>query len=148
MEQDRLQKKQHGIADLDVIHFTEAAVERLPGSLDSGTGLISLIEGCGDIDVSCLHLSPGAEMCDLSMTHDRTVLVLHGKLAAMAGPLQGDRVDLLPGMGLVLKSGERFEVLECPAGAVLLLIEAQWLDASRVDISTPRRVADPQDGSD
>jgi hypothetical protein len=115
-------------------------VERLPGSLDSGLGLVSLIEGCGDIDVSCLHLSPGAEMCDLSMTHDRTVLVLQGQLAVMAGPRSGVRVDLSPGMGLVLKYGERFELIECPHGAVLLLIEAQWLDAVSVGVSSQRRV--------
>jgi hypothetical protein len=70
-----------------------------------------------------------------------------GKLAAIAGPQSGVRVDLSPGMGLVIKSGERFEVIECPEGAVLLLVEAQWLDASSVSISTPRRVAGwPEEG--
>jgi hypothetical protein len=102
---------------------------------------VSLIEGTGDIDVSCLHLSPDAEMCDVSMTHDRTVLVLQGTVAAMAGPLSGSRVDLLPGMGLVLKCGERFEVIECPEGAVLLLVEAQWLDAVTFRVAPPPRVA-------
>ena len=133
--------EQQRTADLDVIHFTEGAAERLPGSPPGGAGLVSLIEGCGDIDVFCLHLSPDAELCDVSMTHDRTVLVLHGSLVAMAGPLSGARVDLAPGMGVVLKSGERFEVLECPEGAVLLLVEAQWLDASRVGMPAPGRVA-------
>ena len=76
-------------------------------------------------------------MCDLSMAHDRTVLLLQGHLTVMAGALSGDRMNLSPGMGLVLKCGERFEVIECPDGAVLLMIEAQWLDATGLGTSTP-----------
>jgi len=74
------------------------------------------------------------------MTHDRTVLVLQGKLSVMAGPGGGKRIDLEPGVGLVLKAGELFEVIECPDGAVLLLVEAQWLDAATVGVAMPRRV--------
>ena len=101
---------------------------------ENGTVFVSLLEGCGDIDVSCLHLSPGAQLCDLSMLHDRAVLVLQGNVVAMAGALRGNRVELSPGRGLVLKPGERFQVIECLEGAVLMLVEAQWLDASRVGL--------------
>jgi hypothetical protein len=134
-------REQQGATDLDVIYFTEDAAEPLRGVHESRTALVALIEGCGDIDVSCLHLSPGAQICDLSITHDRAVLVLQGALVALAGAPRGGCVDLSPGMGVVLKPGERFQVIECPGGAVLLLVEAQWLDASRVGAAPARRVA-------
>jgi hypothetical protein len=129
------------VTGLDVIVFTEGTAERLPHFQENRAALVALIEGCGDIDVSCLHLSPGAQLCDLSITHDRAVLVLQGELVAMAGAGRGGRVGLSPGMGVVLKPGERFQVTECPSGGVLLLVEAQWLDATRAGVSSSHRVS-------
>ncbi len=101
---------------MDVIHFTEGATDVLPGFRERGTGFVLLIEGYGDVEVSCLHLSAGAEVCDLWMTHDRTMLVLQGRVVARVGAYGGSQVDLLSGMGVVLKSVELFEVIECPEG--------------------------------
>jgi mannose-6-phosphate isomerase-like protein (cupin superfamily) len=123
---------------VQVIHFTEGATDQLWGSRGRGVRFVTLMEGNGDVHVTCLHLSPGAHISDLSATHDRAALVLHGKVVVHGGET-GARLDLRPGVGVVVPAGERFSI-DTAEKAIVLTMEAQWLDATLAGISTPARI--------
>ena len=123
---------------MNVIHFTEGATDQLWGSRGRGARFVSLVEGNGDVHVTCLHLSPGAHISDLSATHDRAALVLHGKVVVHGGET-GNRVVLSAGVGVVVSAGERFSI-DSAERAIVLTMEAQWLEATLAGISTPARI--------
>jgi hypothetical protein len=124
-----------------VVHFTEGATDQPREFRERGARFVSLVEGGGDIDVTCLHLSPGGKISDPPVTHDRAVLILHGKVIVWWGPRTSWRLDLSPGVGFIVKAHEPYAI-ECPNGAIVLTIEAQRLEATLAGISTPARIAD------
>jgi len=123
---------------VQVIHFTEDVTDQLWGSRGHGMRFVTLMEATGDVHVTCLHLSAGAHISDLPVTHDRAMLVLHGKVAVRGGE-SGVRLDLSPGVGVVVSAGESFSI-DSAEKAILLAMEAQWLDATLAGFSTPAQI--------
>ena len=123
---------------MQVIHFTEGATDQLWGSRGRGARFVTLVEATGDVHVTCLHLSPGAYISDLSVTHDRSVLVIHGKVILRGGEPE-HRLDLSAGVGVIIPAGQRFSI-DSTEKAIVMTLEAQWLDPSLAAISTPARI--------
>lgn len=123
---------------MQVIHFTEGATDQLWGSRGRGAGFVTLVEGTGDVHVTCLHLSPGSHISDLSVTHDRAALVVHGRVVIHGGEPE-HRLDLSAGVGVVVPAGQRFSI-DSAERAIVLTIEAQWLEPALAAISTPARI--------
>jgi len=121
---------------MQVIHFTHGATDPLENA--SRSALIDLANGRGDTRISCLHLAAGAEILEPPATHDCAVLLVHGRITLAAADT-GLRLELLAGVGVLVKTGERY-TLESEQGAILLVVEAQELKATRQGISTPQRI--------
>ena len=123
---------------MQVIHFTEDATDQFWGSLGRGARFVTLMEATGDVHVTCLHLSPGARISDLSVTHDRAALVVHGKVV-VHGDEPEHRLDLSAGAGVIVPAGQRFSI-DSAEKAILLTMEGQWLEPALAGISTPARI--------
>lgn len=119
---------------MQVIHFTEDATDQLWGSLGPGARIVTLLEATGDVHVTCLHLSPGSHISDLSVTHDRAALVVHGKVAIHGGKPE-HRLDLSAGVGVIVPAGQRFSI-DSAEKSIVLTMEAQWLESAFDEIST------------
>jgi mannose-6-phosphate isomerase-like protein (cupin superfamily) len=123
---------------VQVIHFTEGATDKLWGSLGRGARFVTLLEATGDVHVTCLHLSPGAHISDPSVTHDRAALVVYGKVAIHGGEPER-RVDLHAGEGVIIPAGQRFSI-DSAGKAIVLTVEAQWVEPALAGLSTPARI--------
>jgi hypothetical protein len=120
---------------VQVIHFTEGAADQLWGSLGCSARFITLMEATGDVLLTCLHLSPGAHLSDLSVTHDRAALVVHGKVVIHGGGEPEHRIDLSAGVGVIIPAGQRFSI-NCAEKAIVLIMEAEWLEPALAGMST------------
>jgi hypothetical protein len=134
---------------MDVIHFTERATDPLTGFDATGARFLALIDGEGNSHISCVHLDSGASIQAPSITHAAVLLCVHGRFA-VATEIPKARIDIYAGVGAVFDKGERY-IIESPAGAIVLIIEADRLTAHASGISTPERMAGarwPSDTSD
>ena len=123
---------------MQVIDFTEGATDQLWGSVGRGARFVTLLEATGDVHVTCLHLSPDARVSDLSVTHDRAVLVVHGKVAIRGGEPER-RVDLHAGEGAIIPAGQRFSI-DSAEKAIVFTMEAQWVEPALAGLSIPARI--------
>jgi hypothetical protein len=126
---------------MDILHFT-------PGSLDPDNarrhGTVAhmpLASGEGDFEVSCLYLSPGAQIAVAPANHTQLLLIVNG--SAEAAFPNGMRLNPLAGMGLLLQKGEGCQLVSA-AGAVILTIEADQMAADPCGGSHPERVMGQQ----
>jgi hypothetical protein len=126
---------------MDILHFT-------PGSLDPenvrrhGTvAHMPLASGQGELELSCLYLSPGGQIAVAPTDHTQLLLIVNGRAEA-AFP-NGMRLSPLAGMGLLLQAGDGCQ-LASRTGAVILTIEADQLAADPCGISHPERVMGQQ----
>ena len=123
-----------------IVHFTEAATDPLKGVSMYGARFVSLADGAGEDEtfVSCLHLEPGGWISDPPTDRDNTLLVVHGAVR-LTSSTHTPRVRLSCGMGLVMSAGTRY-TLDSEWGAILLVVEAERLEATESGISTPERI--------
>jgi hypothetical protein len=126
---------------MDVLHFT-------PGSLDPdnvrrrGTAAhLPLASGDGDLEVSCLYLSPGGQIAVAPAPHAQLLLIVNGR--AKATFRNGLLLNPSAGVGILLQEGEGCQ-LASATGAVVLTIEADHLAADPCGISSPDRVMGQQ----
>ncbi|MGH8255117.1 MAG: hypothetical protein ACRET0_02785 [Steroidobacteraceae bacterium] len=124
---------------MQVIHFTVGATDPLEDFRAHGVRFVPLAAGADDnaTAVSCLHLAPGAVMADWPCTHDSVLLLVHGDVTV---DLQHGLLEVTPGVGVLIASGEPCE-LRSVAGAIALLVEAPRLAATAAGLSTPTRIA-------
>ena len=122
-----------------VIHFTRNATDFLETFHAQGTCFVPLAAAEGEARVSCLHLSPGAEVREPPTIRDCALLVVHGSLIVRAEGCAYALIELSGGVGATLKAGERYR-LESPTGAIVFAIESQRLVPTRHGISTPGRI--------
>jgi redox-sensitive bicupin YhaK (pirin superfamily) len=123
---------------MQVIHFTEGTTDVLEGSGARRTLYVSLAQGSGDTHVTCLHLRAGASVSGPPANRDCVFLVVYGQVTVTTIEPQC-RLCLPPGVGIVIKSGERYS-LETDQGAIALAVESEWLKETREAISTPARI--------
>jgi hypothetical protein len=124
---------------LKIIHFTDGATDPLQAFRAQRAKFVPLADGAGDTHLSCLHLQPGATIEDPSTTHAAALLVVHGEFTFL-GREPTCRIHCLPGMGCLIGAGERY-ALESKDGAIILIVEAELLEASAQGISSPERIA-------
>jgi redox-sensitive bicupin YhaK (pirin superfamily) len=105
-----------------VIHFTEGATDPLQGFGAQRVRFVPLADGGGDTHVSCLYLDAGAQIRQPPSTHDCALLIVHGQVV-VGGEGRAPRLDLSPGVGLVMKAGEHY-MLESSRGGIVLLFES------------------------
>jgi len=124
-----------------IIHFT-------PGSLDpenvrrrDTVASMPLANGRGQLELSCLYLSPGGQIAVASARHAQLLSIVNGKVGATFP--NGMRLNPSAGMGLLLEEGEGCR-LASATGAVVLVLEADQLSADPCGISTPERVMGQQ----
>jgi hypothetical protein len=123
---------------MQAIHFTEGATDPLLAFGSERVQFVPLADGSGDTHGSCLYLDAGAQIAQPPSTHDCALLIVHGQMI-FAGERGVPRLDLSPGVGLVMKAGERY-TLESAKGGIVLLIESDSLTANERGISTPERI--------
>jgi hypothetical protein len=126
---------------MDILHFT-------PGSLDPDNvrrhGTIAhmpLASGQGELDLSCLYLSPGGHIAVAPARYAQLLLIVNGRTEATFP--NGMRLNPMAGMGLLLQKGERCQ-LASRTGAVIMTIEAEQLAGDPCGISHPERVTSQQ----
>ena len=126
---------------MNILHFT-------PGSLDPDNvrrhGTVAhmpLAGGQGELELSCLYLSPGGQIAVAPARHAQLFLIVNGRTEATVP--NGMRLNPMAGMGLLLEAGEGCQ-LASTTGAVVLTIEADQLTADPCGISHPERVMDQQ----
>jgi len=122
---------------MDILHFT-------PGSLDPDNvrrhGTVAhmpLASGQGELELSCLHLSPGGHIAVPPVQHAQLLLIVNGRAEATFP--NGMRLNPSAGMGLFMQAGEGCQ-LASATGAVILTIEADQLGPDPCGISHPERV--------
>jgi hypothetical protein len=121
-----------------VIHFTDGATDPLQAFHAQLARFVPLADGAGETHLSCLQLQPGATVEDPSTTHAAALLVVHGELT-FVGREPTCRIHFLPGMGCLVQIGERY-ALESQEGAIVLIVEADILEAHDRGISIPERI--------
>ena len=124
---------------MQVIHFTRGAADQLDGFRAQRTALVNLADGEGASQISCLHLSPGAQILEPPATHDCALLLVHGRMTVTAINT-GMRLALEAGVGVTVEAGERY-TLESEMGAIVITIDAQHIEPTPAGISTPARIA-------
>src|ERR1700686_5074317 len=105
---------------MDILHFT-------PGSLDPDNvrrhGIVAhvpMASGQGELELSCLYLSPGGQIAVAPAQHAQLLLIVNGRTEATFP--NGMRLNPSAGMGLLLQEGEGCQ-LASATGAVILTIE-------------------------
>jgi hypothetical protein len=123
-----------------VVHFTEGATDPLHGFRAHGVRFVPLADGAGDDEtyVSCLHFEPGGWISDPPATRDAALLVVQGAVIVV-GRKPTMRADLSPGVGIVVDADARYRV-ESDGGAVVMLVEAERLEATDLGMSSPERI--------
>jgi hypothetical protein len=126
---------------MDLVHFT-------PGSLDpdnvrrpNAAAILPLATGKGDLEISCLYLSPGGRISVPPSGQSQMIMMVNGKAQATFPTGFGPRI--YAGMGMLLHAGETCE-LQSDRGAVIITIEATKLEADLCGISMPARVMGQQ----
>ena len=123
-----------------VVHFTEGATDPLHGFRAHGVKFVPLADGAGhnETHVSCFHFEPGGWISDPPVLRDAAIFVVQGAVTVM-GQKPAIRLDLSPGVGIVVDADARYRV-ESDGGAVLMLVEAERLEATDLGMSSPERI--------
>src|SRR6185437_15902082 len=118
-----------------VVHFTEGATDPLHGFRAHGVKFVPLADGAGhnETHVSCFHFEPGGWISDPPVLRDAAIFVVRGAVTVM-GRKPKIRLDLSPGVGIVVDADARYRV-ESDGGAVLMLVEAERLEATDLGMS-------------
>jgi hypothetical protein len=125
---------------VEVIHFTRKSMDPLKGFHSYGVSVVTLLDGGGadETYVSCLHMQPGAWIADALAVRDSALLIVQGRVDILM-QLPALRLQPSGGMGVVLNADIRYR-LSSETGAILLVVEAERLQATQAGISTPERV--------
>ena len=131
----------HNIRSLNVVHFTHGATDPLYGHRSHGVNIVLIADGGGadETYVSCLHFEPGGWVMDPPVGRDSVILVVHGEVTLDERCPSLIRHCLSPGVGLVL-SADTPHRMESQTGAILIVVEAERLQATESGISTPDRI--------
>ena len=123
-----------------VVLFTEGATDPLRGFRAHGVKFVPLADGAGhnETHVSCFHFEPGGWISDPPVLRDAAIFVVQGAVTVM-GQKPAIRLDLSPGVGIVVDADARYRV-ESDGGAVLMLVEAERLEATDLGMSSPERI--------
>jgi hypothetical protein len=78
---------------MDILHFTHGTVAHMP-----------LASGMGELELSCLYLSPVGQITVPPTQQSQLLLIVNGRAEATFS--NGMRLNPLAGMGLLLKKGE------------------------------------------
>jgi len=135
---------------LNIVHFTHGSTDPLQGCRSHGVRVVMLADGAGadETYVSCIHIEPGGWVTDPPSGRDSVVLVVHGDVTLVethpvtsrnAYPGTVHHNGMSPGVGVVLSADTRYR-MESEAGAILIVVEAERLQATESGKSTPERV--------
>ena len=124
---------------MKIIHFTEGVTNELAEFNSRGARFVPLADGDGDTHVSCIHLAAGAEISAPPLTHDSALLIVHGSVTVVVAD-SGAHLELSSGVGMVVEINEGY-ALKSSFGAILIVVESGWLEATELGISTPARIA-------
>lgn len=129
------------IHSLNVIHFTHGATDRLQGLRSHGVSVVMLADGGGadETYVSCLHFEPGGWVTDPPAERASAILLVHGEVTLDETRPYLVRHFLSPGMGVVMAADVPYRI-ESATGAILIVVEAEHLQATECGISTPERI--------
>jgi redox-sensitive bicupin YhaK (pirin superfamily) len=100
---------------------------------------VSLADGIDESHLGCAHLDPGATIESAPQTHAAALLVVHGRVT-IGTHHPSSRVQVHAGMGCVFAKDERY-TMHSESSAIILIVEADKLDAEPRGISTPQRIA-------
>ena len=123
---------------MDIVHFTPGMLNYDKPRAGETAATLPLASGTGDLQVSCLSLSPGGKISVPASIHSQLIMTLNGKAPATFPTGFGPRI--YAGMGMLLHPGETCQ-LDSELGAVIIAVEATKLDADPCGISLPERVA-------
>ncbi len=131
---------------VQVVHFTERATDPVQGFRSHGVKVVTLADGAGadETYVSCLHFEPGGWILDPPAVRDSALLSVHGEATLMGldadtQVVTGPRVELTPGLGLILNADARYR-LHSDSGAIVLVVEAERLESTVNGRSDPERI--------
>jgi hypothetical protein len=124
---------------MNVIHFTRGATDPLTSFDASGASFLPLAQSLGNSHICCLYLDSGASVRPPSTTHAAALMVVHGSLTVTT-EVPFIRIDVHAGMGCVLDQREAY-CLNSGEGAIVLIVESDYLQAHERAISTPERIA-------
>jgi hypothetical protein len=131
---------------VQVVHFTEGATDPVQGFRSHGVRVVTFADGAGadETYVSCLHFEPGGWISDPPAVRDSALLSVHGEATLMGldadtRVVTGPRLELLPGVGLILSADATYR-LHSDSGAIVLVIEAERLESTKQGRSTPERI--------
>jgi hypothetical protein len=123
-----------------VVHFTVGATDPVQEFCAHGVTVVPLADGAGadETYVSCLHFEPGGWIADPPAIRDSAILVVHGhvKLLSLEPTM---RLNLLCGTGVVINADQRYR-LESDTGGIIMIVEAECLEATERGLSTPERI--------
>jgi hypothetical protein len=125
---------------VQVIHFTVRATDPVQGFQSHGVRSVALADGAGadETYISCLHFEPGGWIIDPPTVRDSVLLLVHGA-ATFFSMETGLRLELSPGLGLTMNADDRYRLMS-ETGAIILVVEAERLEATDAGKSTPERV--------
>ena len=126
---------------MDIVHFTPGMLAYDKPHSSSTAAIMPLAAGKGDIQISCLHLSPGGRISIPPSNHSQLIMTVNG-IAKSQFPT-GFGPVILAGMGMLLHPGETCQ-LKSDQGAVIIAVEATKLEADLCGISIPDRVVGQQ----
>jgi hypothetical protein len=126
---------------VDVIHFTPGALNPENVRRHGIVATMPLASGRGEFELSCLYMSPGGQIPVRAARHAQLLLIVNGRVEATFPSRM--RLNPSAGMGLLLQAGESSQ-LTSATGAVLLIVEADWVIADPCGTSDPERVRGQQ----
>lgn len=131
---------------VQVVHFTEGATDPVQGFRSHGVRVVTLADGAGadETYVSCLHFEPGGWISDPPAVRDSALLSVYGEATLMGldadtGGIEGPRLELSPGLGLIVSADATYR-LHSDSGAIVLVVEAERLESTEKGRSTPERI--------
>jgi hypothetical protein len=129
------------IYSLNVVHFTHGATDPVQGLRSHGVRVVMLADGGGadETYVSCLHFEPGGWVTDPPAERASAILAVHGRVTLFQSKPYSKRQDLSPGVGVVMAADAGYR-MESEMGAILIVVEAEHLQATECGISTPERI--------
>jgi hypothetical protein len=126
---------------LNVIHFTHGATDPVQGFRAHGVRVVNLADGAGTDEtfVSCMHIEPGGWIVDPPSGRDCTMLVVHGQVTLEERRPYPLSHFLTSGVGVVLTADVPYSIAS-QAGAIVMVVEAERLQATQDGKSSPERI--------
>jgi hypothetical protein len=126
---------------MDIVHFTPGTLDYDKPTSGATAAIMPLANGKGEIQISCLYLSPGGKISVPPSNHSQLIMTVNGKAKSTFPTGFGPRI--FAGMGILLHRGETCQ-LDSELGAVIIAVEAGKLEADPCGISMPERLAGQQ----